>query len=93
MGDDILLSLGQFGAAGLIGALWLLERRHGAARDRQLDEAHRRVMERERDAAALMSVVQENTRAIAALESSQRLLIDLLRGLGPGPDAAGAGGR
>jgi len=93
MGDDLLVHLGQFGAAGLIGALWLLERRHGAARDRQLDEAHRRVMERERDAAALMSVVQENTRAIAALESSQRLLIDLLRGLGPGPDPAGAGGR
>ena len=41
MGESILQAMTEFGAAGLIGVLWILERRHASKRDRQLDEAHR----------------------------------------------------
>jgi hypothetical protein len=78
MESELLLQLSQFGAAGLIGVLWILERRHAASRDRQLDEAHRRIVERERDAAVLIEVVRDNTRALSSLRGSQDRLVDLL---------------
>lgn len=73
--------LTQFGAAGLIGLMWVLERRQAAAREKQLDEAHRRIVRREEEAGALLSVVKENTRAIVSLEQGQRQLAELLRAL------------
>ena len=81
MNPDLLLTLTQFGAAGLIGILWILERRHAVTRDRQLEQAHRKIFEAERDAQLLLNVVRDNTRAIAALEGSQQQLADLLRTL------------
>lgn len=81
MPESIFLTLTQFGAAGLIGALWLFERRHAAQRERQLDEAHRRLMADERELAALLEVIKENTRAINALELSQRRMVRLIRSL------------
>lgn len=68
----------QFGSAGLIGLLWLYERRHSANRDRQLDETHRRLFLRERELDALLKVINDNTRAINGLRSSQGRLIRLL---------------
>lgn len=84
MDPQALLQLGQLGAAGLIGVLWVMERRHAALRDRQLDETHRRLLERERDVTLLLEVIRDNTRAIAALEGGQRHLIDLLRAVSHG---------
>ncbi|HRP62699.1 MAG TPA: hypothetical protein PK400_05340 [Phycisphaerales bacterium] len=81
MPESILLTLTQFGAAGLIGALWLFERRHAAHRERQLDEAHRRLTADEREISALLEVIKENTRAINALELSQRRMVRLIRSL------------
>jgi len=78
MESELLLSLSQFGAAGLIGLLWVLERRHAAARDRQLDEAHRRIVERQRESDVLIAVVRDNTTAVTALRAGQERLIDLL---------------
>lgn len=78
MESELLVHLSQFGAAGLIGFLWVLERRHAATRDRQLDEAHRRIVERQREADVLIAVVRENTRAVASLRAGQERLIDLL---------------
>ncbi len=68
----------QFGAAGLIGLLWLHERRHSAVRDRQLEQAHRRLLTREREVNWLLKVLNDNTRAINSLEHSQRRLIRFL---------------
>ena len=79
MPAEFLAAISQFGAAGLIGTLWILERRHASVRDRQLAEAHRHLIETDRDRAILLDVVKENTRAIAALEASQRRLIDVLK--------------
>ena len=74
----MVTALTQFGAAGLIGLLWILERRHASTRDRQLDEAHARIVDQDRHIDALLTVIKENTRAIIRLEQSQRRLIGLL---------------
>jgi hypothetical protein len=78
MMEPALAALSQFGAAGLIGLLWILERRHAGKRDRQLDEAHQMILSQYRERTSLLSVVKENTRAIIRLEQSQRRLTTLL---------------
>lgn len=98
MTEDLIPVLTQFGAAGLIGVLWIIERRHAMARDRQLDEAHNAITTMRSDSESLMTVVKENTRAITALEASQRELVRWLERLSPqsGGVATGpgdAGGR
>lgn len=81
--DGSLTALTQFGAAGLIGLLWVVERRLASHRDRQLDEAHRKIATSERDLEALLCVVKENTKAINTLEQSQIRLISLLERIVP----------
>ena len=79
--NGMLTTLTQFGAAGLIGLLWVMERRHATQRDRQLDEAHRRLIDQERDLEALLTVVKENTKAVNTLQQGQVQLIQLLKRL------------
>jgi hypothetical protein len=81
MSDALLTTFTQFGAAGLIGLLWLLERRAAAQRERQLDEAHRTVMARQQELDALLSVIRENTQALSSLQQSQRRLVEVLERL------------
>lgn len=70
MNPDVIPTLTQFGVAGLIAAMWLVERRASAARDRQLAEAHDRLVESRAHLDALLTVVKDNTRAITALEGA-----------------------
>ena len=79
MPDSIIETFVQFGAAGLIGLLWIVERRHATTRERQIDEAHRALISRQSSLDVLLDVVRDNTRAISGLQESQRLLVDLLR--------------
>ncbi len=88
--DQALSVMTQFGAAGLIGVLWVLERRHAAQRDRQLDQAHERILSRERELDALLAVITDATRAIIALEQTQRRLVELLNRLRDRATAADA---
>lgn len=76
--ESLMSVLTQFGAAGLIGLLWVLERRAAAGRERQLSEAHQKLMSQQREMDALLQVVKENTSAAKALEYTQRRLIDYL---------------
>lgn len=69
---DFAAAVAQLGAAGLIGWMWLSERRAAAAREAQLRELHERLMQERPQVAVLVSVVRENTRALAAIESGQR---------------------
>lgn len=70
--------LAQLGAAGLIGWMWLVERRSAGERERQLQEAHERLMAERATTAAVMELVRENTRALALLEGNQRRIAAVL---------------
>ena len=70
--------VGQFGSAGLIAMIWMVERRQAATRDRQLSEAHERVLQQRMELGQLLGVVSENTKAVTGLEHSQRGIAGLL---------------
>ena len=57
----------QLGAAGLMGAMWLWERRTSRQREQQLDEAHTRIVSDRVMLGELMDVVRQNTEAITRL--------------------------
>ncbi len=72
MDPATITSLTPFGAAGLIAFLWLTERRSAADRERQLTQAHERLVRQRSEIALLVGVVRENTRAMTALEGAIR---------------------
>ena len=78
METELVTMAAQFGTAGLIAWMWLTERRHGAQRDQQIAEAHARLEEQRVQLSALIDVVTSNTRAMTALEQSQRGMADAL---------------
>ena len=57
----------SLGMAGVMGAMWLWERRTSRQREEQLDEAHARIMSDRVQLDELMSVVKQNTEAITRL--------------------------
>lgn len=71
---DLAASLAQLGAAGLIGWMWLAERRAAAARENQLRELHERLIQERPQLAVLLAVVRDNTKALTALEVGQRAI-------------------
>ena len=81
MQTEVLTEITQLGTAGLVAWMWLTERRAGAARERQLSEAHERLLEQRTQVDALMTLVADNTRAVTAVETGQRSLRELLAGL------------
>jgi hypothetical protein len=81
MEAEIASALAQFGVAGLIGWMWLSERRSAMGRERQVRELHERLMAKRASLKVLVSVIESNTRALTALESSQRGLSALIERL------------
>lgn len=73
-----LATLTQFGVAGLVAAMWLVERRASTHRERQITEMHERLLEERRHIDVLLAALNANTRALAALEAGQRELTSLL---------------
>ena len=57
----------HLGVAGIMGAMWLWERRTSRVREQQIDEAHARIMADRVMLDQLMEVVQRNTEALARL--------------------------
>lgn len=96
MEAQIAGALAQFGVAGLVGWMWLAERRSAAVRERQLAEAHDRLMAERERAGTLVGLVSTSTRAMTALEASQRELARvverLVTVLGSGPVQTRAAG-
>jgi hypothetical protein len=90
---DIAGALAQLGAAGLIGWMWLTERRSAASRERQLAELHDRIMQERTAVSALLAVVSDNTRALTALEAGQRGIAAVLERVAGGTMGSGSGGR
>src|SRR5262249_26596254 len=75
--SDIASALTQFGVAGLMGWMWLTERRAAALRDKQLGEAHDRLIDSRTTVNVLLSALDQNTRALTAIEIGQRRAADL----------------
>ena len=78
MPPDLAATIAQFGAAGLIAWMWLVERRAATERERQITEAHERIVRDREDRAVLVDAVRDAARAMAALEAGQRALTRLL---------------
>ena len=63
----------SFGAAGLMGAMWLWERK--TSRQEQLDEAHVRILGDPVQLEQLIDVVKQNTEAMTRLSGTQDQLV------------------
>jgi len=81
MDGAVFMELMQFGVAGLVAWMWLAERRAAVSRERELSEAHDRLMEQRVQLDALVRLVEENTRAVTALEVAERELVRLVGSL------------
>lgn len=82
MDPTIAATLAQFGVAGLIGWMWLAERRSAGEREQQLRDLHQRVQSDGVSLGALLKALDDNTRAIVTLEGTQRRLVDALERAG-----------
>ena len=65
----------SLGAAGLMGAMWLWERRTSQKREQQIDEAHARILGDRVQLDQLMSVIRQNAEAITRLSATQEQLL------------------
>ncbi len=59
--------IASLGAAGIIGAMWLYERKASTKREAQIDEAHARIIADRVMLDALLGVVRDNSRVLAQL--------------------------
>ena len=69
-----LTDLTSFGAAGIMGAMWLWERKNSRQRDEQLNEAHARILRDEQRLTGLIEVVEQNTAAVARFTETQHFI-------------------
>lgn len=90
MDMELASAAAQFGTAGLIGWMWLTERRAAAERDRQVAELHERIMQERECVTACLDALQANTRAITMLEGTQRQLARAVERLRPKQNKARA---
>ena len=69
---SLLCDLTSFGAAGLMGAMWLCERRLNRTREQQITEAHLRITRDEEKLACLRDVIDKNTAALVRFVEHQK---------------------
>src|SRR3982750_3663208 len=74
---DQLMNLG---VAGIMGAMWLWERRTSRQREEQIDEAHARIMSDRVALDQLMDLVRQNVEAMTKLSAIQEQLMREIRG-------------
>jgi hypothetical protein len=67
--------LTSFGVAGLMGAMWLWERRTSRVREQQLDDAHARIVGDRVQLEQLIDVVRHNTEVMSRLCATQEQLV------------------
>lgn len=74
----VVPDLAGLGSAGLMGAMWLWERKASRAREQQLDEAHARIVSDRVQLEQIIALVKSNTEALTRLcDMSGRLLAAL----------------
>jgi hypothetical protein len=81
--------LTSLGAAGLMGAMWLWERRTSQKREQQIDESHARIMSDRIQLEQLIDVVKQNTEVLARLCATQEQLVREFHNLSPRGERAG----
>lgn len=81
-------NLTQFGVAGLMGALWLWERLYSRRRERELTQAHERLIAQHDELRELIALVQRNTAAVERFEQTQSRFADVLDRLADARHAA-----
>jgi len=74
--------LASLGVSGLMGAMWLWERRTSRQREQQLDEAHLRIMQDKVQLEQLIDVVRQNAEALSRFSATQEQLLRQLQGRG-----------
>jgi hypothetical protein len=70
-----LTDVTSLGAAGMMGAMWLWERRTSRQREEQLDDAHARILGDRVQLEQLIDVVRGNAEALTRLTATQEQLI------------------
>ncbi len=65
----IVSDITSFGVAGMMGAMWLWERRQSRQHEDQLDQAHARIVSDRVQLDVLMDVVKRNTEAVTRLSA------------------------
>lgn len=73
--------LTSFGAAGLMGMMWLWERRQSRCYEQRLTDCHARILRDEQRLEKLTQVVEQNTAALTRFNESQRVMIETLKDL------------
>lgn len=74
-----LENLTSFGAAGLMGAMWLWERRTSQKREQQLDESHERIVGDRLALDEMIAVVRQNAEAMTRLSTLQEQFLQRIR--------------
>ncbi|MHC4981556.1 MAG: hypothetical protein ACYTF6_00095 [Planctomycetota bacterium] len=77
----IISDFASFGAAGVMGAMWLWERRLSRIRESQLTDSHQRILRDEQRLEQITHVVEQNTAAFAKFTETQRQVIETLKDL------------
>jgi hypothetical protein len=70
-----LTDLTGLGTSGVMGAMWLWERRTSRQREQQLDESHARILSDKTQLDQLVSLVRQNIEALTRLASTQDHLL------------------
>ena len=73
-----LMNWAQLGVAGLMGGLWVWERKYSRLREDQLTEAHAEIMSGREHLGALLDALQGNTKVIGEFTAVQQ---EMLRSL------------
>ncbi|MFK7760043.1 MAG: hypothetical protein AB8C13_08855 [Phycisphaerales bacterium] len=76
--SEVVGAITQFGVAGMICGMWLVERRASSVREQQISEAHSKLIGHMDDRSALIEVIRDNTKALSLLEAGQRRVQDVL---------------
>ncbi len=76
--NTAITQLTSLGAAGIMGAMWLWERRNSQKRDEQLDDAHTRILSDRVQLDQLIEVVKTNAEAITRLTALHDQLLRIL---------------
>jgi hypothetical protein len=75
-----VMNLAQLGVAGLMGGLWVWERKYSRTREDQLTAAHEEILSTREHLGALLDALQGNTRVISEFTAVQQEMLRSLQG-------------